>query len=275
MTASGDYHDEMRKRRPLSDRDIEDFFAGRTLPGEELLNSFAQSARVSSNGPLPLPAGELAGVLADGLTIDKGDLPVTAASKDTGPRQEPSGLPKWRRLIVATSTFLTALLTKVGMASAAAKAGLAAAVAAGALTAAGAAGALPPPVQNALSHAISDVTPINLPTTGSPAHGKPASPGVNGLDQANTTPAAGHAPTSLPAHQAGQSTINAGASDMVTPAPASAETQSANGLNQAGSTPAAGPGPTTAPNPRPITAGETSTGISNAGTHTRATHTKP
>ena len=33
----------------------------------------------------------------NGLTIDKGDLLVTAASNVTGPPREVSGLPKWRR----------------------------------------------------------------------------------------------------------------------------------------------------------------------------------
>ena len=313
MIDSGDHHDEMPKPRALSDRDIEDFFAGRTLPGEKLLNSFAQSARVSSTGPAPVPRGELARILADGLTNEKGDLPATAASKAPGPRLEASALPKWRRPIMATSTFLTAIFTKVGMASAAAKAGLTAAVAAGALTAAGAVGALPAPVQNALSHAISDITPIHLPTTASPTHGKPPSPGINGLNQANTTPAAGHAPTSLPtpSGQAGapaspgsqsstgldqaNTTPAAGhaPTSVPTPAnpgsqsgnhpsaptntapPASPGTQSTTGLNQATSTPAAGQIPSPLPTPSSLPTAGSSTGTSNAGTHTGSMPIKP
>jgi hypothetical protein len=313
MTSAGDYHDEMRKPRPLRDREVEDFFAGRPLPGEDLLNSFAHSVRASSTGPAPMVKGDLARILVDGLTIDKGDLSATAASKAAGPRTEASGLPKWRRPVVATSTFLTAIFTKVGMASAAAKVGLTAAVAAGALTAAGAAGALPGPVQNAVSHAISDISPINLPTTATPSHGKPTTPGVNGLNQANTTPAAGHAPTSLPAPtgQAGppaspgsqsstgltqatstpaaghaptslptptnpgsQSTSHPSAPTNTAP-PASPGTQSTTGLNQTSSTPAAGQTPSSVPAPTTMPAGGPSTGTSTAGSHTGSTPTKP
>lgn len=294
MTERSDYHDEMRKPRPLSDREIEDFFAGRTLPGEDLLNSFAQSARVSSTGPAPLPMGELARILADGLTTDKGDLPVTAASKANGPHREASALPKWRRPIMATSTFLTALFSKVGMASAAAKAGLTAAVAAGALTAAGAAGALPAPVQNALSHAISDISPVNLPTVGSQSHpsGRPASPGLNGLNRANTTPAAGHAPTSVPAPTHPSAPAQAGPAGGP---PSSPGSQSSTGLGQANTTPAAGHAPTSVPTPTnpgsqsgaptnaptnaapPAGSGtQSSTGGSSTGsTHTSSIPTKP
>ncbi len=202
---SSDYLSEMRKPRPLSERDIDDFFAGSSLPGEGPMNRFARSARAAASGPAPPPKGELARIFTAGLTIDKGDLPGRAASKVHGPHHEASVLPKWRQLTMAASTFLTGLIAKLGVASAATKMGLIAAVTAGAVTAAGAAGALPAPVQNAVSHAVSSVTPIKLPTDSTtkpagPATTKPASPGLNGLDQANSTPAAGHAPTALPTH---------------------------------------------------------------------------
>ena len=227
MRGDDDYPYEMRKPRPLSDRSVEDLFTGKLVPGEEDLAAFAHSVRAWAQGPVPTPTGELARLLADGLTTDKGDLPATAASKATGPRTEASGLPKWRRPLVATSSFLTAMFTKVGMASAAAKTGLAAAVAAGAVTAGAAAGALPAPVQNAVSHAVGAVLPVQLPTDGTtvpapvrpsggtaavppPAAGSqatdhpsgpPANPGSQsstGLGTANSTPAAGHAPVSVP-----------------------------------------------------------------------------
>ena len=237
MSASGDYLDEMRKPRPLSEREIEDFFAGQTIPGEDLLHSFALSARAAASGHSPPATGELGRILAVGLNIDKGDLSVRAASKVAGPQREVSALPKWRRLVMATSTFVAGLFAKLGVASAVTKTALIAAVTAGAVTAAGAAGALPAPVQNVVSHAVSDVTPIHLPTdaTAKPA-GRPADPGLNGLDQANSTPAAGHAPTSLPAHP-----IN---SDKPAGRPAD---PGLNGLDQANSTPAAGHVPTTLP----------------------------
>ncbi|MGC8513669.1 MAG: hypothetical protein ACP5P1_11665 [Acidimicrobiales bacterium] len=202
---SSDCLSEMHKPRPLSERDIDDFFAGNSLPGEGPMNRFARSARAAASGPTPPPKGELARIFTAGLTIDKGDLPVRAASKVHGPHHEASVLPKWRQLTMAASTFLTGLIAKLGVASAATKMGLIAAVTAGAVTAAGAAGALPAPVQNAVSHAVGSVTPIKLPTDSTtkpagPATTKPASPGLNGLDQANSTPAAGHAPTTLPTH---------------------------------------------------------------------------
>ena len=196
-----DYFSEMRKPRPLSERDIDDFFAGRSLPGEDPMNRFARSARAAASGPAPPPKGELARIFTAGLTIDKGDLPARAASKVHGPRHKASVLPKWRQLTMAASTLFTGLLAKLGVASAATKMGLIAAVAAGAITAAGAAGVLPAPVQNAVSHAVSSFTPIKLPTdSATNTTGRPANPGLNGLDQANTTPAAGHAPTTLPTH---------------------------------------------------------------------------
>ncbi len=248
MSHDGDYGAEMRKPRALSDRQVEDFFTG-SVAGEDLLTSFAHAARAAATGPAPLPTGELARILADGLTIDKGDLPVMAASKASGPRGEVSGLPKWRRPIVATTTLITTLIAKVGMASAAAKAGLATAALAGAFTAAGAAGALPAPVQNAVSHAVSAVTPVHLPTTAnshanpgthqpssqSGTHGRPTSPGSVGLAQANSGPAAGHAPTSTPGGK--PSSVDSGR-------PTS---PGSGGLAQANSGPAAGHAPTSTP----------------------------
>lgn len=89
-------------------------------------------------------------------------------------------------------------------------------------------------------------------TAGRPADaGRPAAPGQKGLDKANTTPAAGRAPTAVP-----------------TGRPATAGTQSSTGLDTASSTPAAGRVPTAVPSGAgaSATAGSQSTaGLSTAG----------
>ncbi len=90
---------------------------------------------------------------------------------------------------------------------------------------------------------------------------RPASPGQNGLDQANTTPAAGRAPTSVPSGR-----------------PATAGTQSSNGLTTAASTPAGAHVPTSVPagppaSTPPAGAGTQSTaGLTIAGSTPAAGH---
>ena len=298
MSGQGDYPDEMRKPRPLDDGTIEAFFAGRPLPDEDvLLGSFAGSVRAFSVHSVPVPKGELAGVLLEGLTTDKGDLLVTTGSKVTGSRPEAAALPKWRRPQVTVSGLLSALLTKLGALGLAAKTGLVMAMAAASVTAAGAAGSLPAPVQNVVGRAVNDVTPFSFPTqanshaqfggrtstTARTNHGvdgttqsslaqnqgstqkanKPAtgtdnstgtgnstSPPVNpgsqssaGLNQANTTPAAGHAPTSVPTPTNPGDQSSAPSSG----APTNPGSQSSAGLNQANTTPAAGHARTSSP----------------------------
>ena len=76
--------------------------------------------------------------------------------------------------------------------------------------------------------------PADTPDGTDPAAGRPAAPGQTGLDRANQTPAAGHAPTAVP-----------------TGRPASAGAQSSAGLGTASSTPAAGFIPSSAPPARP------------------------
>lgn len=118
--------------------------------------------------------------------------------------------------------------------SVAAKATFGVTMAAASVTAAGAAGALPAPAQNAVSAAVEAVTPFSFPDKANDkadfggkvstdardggvdgkevsedakqngeanradGAGQPTDPGQNGLDKANTTPAAGHVPTSVP-----------------------------------------------------------------------------
>lgn len=159
---------------------------------------------------------------------------------------------------------------------------------AAAVTAGGAAGVLPGPAQGAVATTVEAVTPFSFPEqadpktefggtvatdatdggvdgptvsaeaklqgeanrpadTGSTA-GRPAAPGQQGLDQANSTPAAGRVPTAVP-----------------TGRPATAGTQSSTGLDTASSTPAAGHVPTAVPSGSSATAGSQSTaGLSTA-----------
>lgn len=148
--------------------------------------------------------------------------------------------------------------------SVAAKAAFGISMAAASVTAAGAAGALPEPAQNAVSAAVEAVTPFSFPDKasdeadfgervstdardggvdgkavaedakdnghGTGEGGRPAAPGQTGLDQANTTPAAGHVPTSVPAGK-----------------PSTAGSQSSTGTDTATETPAAGNLPESVP----------------------------
>jgi hypothetical protein len=231
VTGIGDYHNEMSPRHQLDDETIEAFFAGRPLATGEsaCLAAFAEEVRLAAEGPVPVPSPALAAVLAEGFSTDKGDLPATAASNVPGPATQVAGLPKRRskRMVV------TELLAGLTMA---AKAGLGLTMAAASVTAAGAGGVLPDPVQGAVGGAVEAVTPFSFPdkaddkadfgkrvstdATDEGVDGKTiaeeakqhgaehrdsapvpenrASNGQKGLDQANTTPAAGHAPRSVP-----------------------------------------------------------------------------
>jgi hypothetical protein len=181
--------------------------------------------------------------------------------------------------------IITELLAGLSVAT---KAAFGISMAAAGVTAGGAAGVLPGPAQGAVATTVEAVTPFSFPDeadvkadfggtvatdatdggvdgatvsaeaklqgdvnrpadTGSTS-GRPAAPGQNGLDRANTTPAAGHAPTAVP-----------------TGKPATAGTQSSTGLDTASSTPAAGHVPTGVPSGPPAAAGTQSTaGLSTA-----------
>ena len=280
MSDLDDYANEMHKPRALDDRAVEAFFAGRSLPADEdLLGTFAQSVRAFSHQPAPTPRGELAAVLMDGLTIEKGDLPVTAVSNATGPRREASGLPKWRR--PRMTALLSALITKLGALGLAAKAGLAIALTAAGVTAAGAAGALPGPVQNAVSHAVSDVSPFTFPTTAN-SHavfgGKTATTAHNNHGVSGSTVSKA-AKTQGSTEKANPTTGGSGsASQGSNGAPTNPGSQSSTGLNQANTTPAQGHAPTSVPTPTnpgsqsgshptgaPTGSGSTNSGSTNSG----------
>ncbi len=86
-------------------------------------------------------------------------------------------------------------------------------------------------------------------TATNPGSGVGANTGATGLDRANQTPAAGHAPTSVPA---------------VAGAPSAPGSQASKGLNTAGSTPAAGNVPSTVPPVTPSAGAQGSTGLNTA-----------
>ncbi len=295
MSHPGDDDTEMFRRPPLDDATIEAFFTGQQA-GEELapLAGLVEDLHSVTSGPPPAPSTQLAAMLADGFSTAKGDLLVTAASNVTGPATQAAGLPTWRKKKMIIAELLAGL-------SVAAKAGFGISAAAAAVTAGGAAGVLPGPAQHAVATGVEAVTPFSFPdkandkadfggtvstdardggvdgaTVSSEAKlngeaNRPADPGQNGLDQANTTPAAGHAPTSVPGGQpttAGTPSSTGLATAGGTPAaghvptsvpagppastpPAGAGTQSTAGLGTASSTPAAGRVPTSVPSGRP------------------------
>lgn len=179
--------------------------------------------------------------------------------------------------------------------SVAAKAAFGVSMAAASVTAAGAAGVLPAPAQSAVANAVEAVTPFSFPDEvadgaefgdrvstdardggvdgravadeakengggggGGDEGGRPAEPGQNGLDQANTTPAAGHVPTSVPAGR-----------------PDTAGSQGSTGTDRAGQTPAAGHTPSSVPagppaEAPPADAGSQSSTGTDAATETPA-----
>lgn len=257
MSGSDDYDSEMFRPHPLDDATIEAFFIGQGADGELApLAGFVDNVRSVASGPVPVPSVRLAAMLAKGFSTESGDRLVTAASNVPGPARQAAGLPKRRKKKMMVAELLAGL-------SVAAKAAFGLTAAAAAVTAGGAAGVLPGPAQHAVATGVEAVTPFTFPdeaddkaefggtvstdarnsgvdgkavsadaraNAGASAGAQPSDPGQNGLDQANTTPAAGHAPTSVPSGR-----------------PASAGAQASTGLGVAGSTPAAGHVPTSVP----------------------------
>ena len=134
------------------------------------LNQFVADVRLAAS-VVPAPTPDFAEILAHGFSTDKGNLPATAASNVHGPAEQASGLPKWRTKLMSIPQFITGL-------SLAGKVMLGAGAAMAATTGAGAANALPDPVQHAVSQALAEVTPFQLPDpgrTGGEHH--PADPG--------------------------------------------------------------------------------------------------
>ena len=297
MSDAGDNDTEMFRRHRIDDAAAEAFVTGNGADEELVpLAAFADELRAMAAGPPPAASLQLAAMLAEGFSTDKGDLLVTAASSVPGPAVQVAGLPKWRTRRMIITEFIAGL-------SVATKAAFGIGMAAASVTAAGAAGALPAPAQHAVSAAVEAATPFSFPdkandnadfggTVSTDAHdggvdgkdvsedakhngdahradgagtpagaGQPTDPGQNGLDQANTTPAAGHVPTSVPAGQ-----------------PAAAGAQGSTGLDTANGTPAAGHTPESVPvgapaDTPPADAGsQSSTGLGTASTTPAAGH---
>src|SRR5690606_32581647 len=81
---SGDDVGEMTRRPRLDDRTADALFSGRIPSDREDLADVAalvESLRTAASAtPTPAPNAALAAVLADGLSTDKGELPVTVGS---------------------------------------------------------------------------------------------------------------------------------------------------------------------------------------------------
>ena len=180
MSPLGDDGPEMPRHQPFDDDAIEALLAGTTRDaGLADLASFVADVRSSAEA-FPIPSPALAAALASGLSIDKGDLPATAASNVHGPAPQVAGLPKWRRLRMKIQGFLAGL----GVAG---KVALGASLAAAATTGAGAAGVLPGPVQHVVASTVSAVTPFEFPDGGSQGGGSTDS--AAGTEPTSTTAA--------------------------------------------------------------------------------------
>lgn len=156
---SRDYVGEMTRRNRSDDRAADALFSGRVPPGHEDLAFVASlaSALRSTASKAPEPHPGLAAVLSEGLSTDKGDLPVMAGSNVHA--HEAPGLPKWRR----SKKMLEIALAKLTTLGLAAKVGIASAAVVAGATGAGAAGVLPAPAQDAVAASIEAVTPFDLP----------------------------------------------------------------------------------------------------------------
>lgn len=163
MSDVGDYDGEMRAFRPgLDDEAIEQLLAG--TPPEELadLADVIEAMRMQATRTPPRPSPELAAVLSEGLTTDKGTLPTTAARNAATPAMQGPRLPKWTR---RTRMILETALAKLAALGLTAKVGVAGAAVAAATTGAGAAGVLPDSLQDAMADAVAAVTPFQLPSS--------------------------------------------------------------------------------------------------------------
>ncbi|MGH9153414.1 MAG: hypothetical protein ACRD03_13675, partial [Acidimicrobiales bacterium] len=146
----------MLRRTQIDDAAIEAYFTGNGA-GEEFvaLAALAEDFCTMTNGAIPVPAAQLATMMAEGFSTESGDLSATAASNVPGPAPQAAGLPKWRKKKMI-GEFIAGL-------SVAAKATFGISMAAASVTAAGAAGALPDPAQNVVSAAVEAITPFSFP----------------------------------------------------------------------------------------------------------------
>lgn len=190
---ANDYLGEMTRRNRLDARTADGLLSGRVPPGCQDLADvarFVEVLRATASAP-PRPNVELAVVLAEGLSADTGDLPVTVGSNLYGPAPQVAVLPK-RRM----RKMLQVALAKLAGLGLVAKAGAASAAVVVATTGAGAAGVLPAPVQDGVADAVGTVTPFEFPSSAdasaefgqsvSTDAADPDEPGVDGPGVADT-----------------------------------------------------------------------------------------
>ncbi len=151
-------------RRSHLDDSFEQLMAGRTVPGEELLVSFAEDVHVATSAEATRPSSELVTLFAEGLSTEKGDLLVTAASNVSGPAPQAAGLPKWRK-----RNMIELALSKLAALGLAAKIGAATGVVALSGTAAAMTGVLPDPVQERVV-GVAEQVGIDIPGGKSAEH---------------------------------------------------------------------------------------------------------
>jgi hypothetical protein len=300
------HFDEMSSIRPLDDAALEAYLTGRPGAADELepLTLFAEGLEMALAGPAPAPKPNLATLLIEGFSTEKGDLPATAASNVTGPASQAAGLPKWRKKKMLVTEFLSGLAAKLAGLGLAAKLGLGVGVAAAAVGGAGAANVLPEPVQHAVATAVDTVTPFQFPDKADPhsvfgatvaadaTGASDGTPGVDGQTVADAAKQQGAANQGTGADRANNSgatgstgldraneTPAAGhvPTSLPTP-PANPGTQSSTGLDRANQTPAAGHVPTSLPTPTSVPpqasspGSQGSTGLDQAGQTPAAGH---
>jgi hypothetical protein len=153
---SGDDVDEMTRRPRLDDRSADALFSGRIPVGcedHDDVAAFSEALRAAvSATPTPVPNAALTAVLADGLSTDNGDLPVTVGSNAPAPATQGSGLPKRRR----KTKMLELLIAKLAGISLLAKTSVAGAAVIAASTGAGLTGNLPDQVQEPFDRAFAE-----------------------------------------------------------------------------------------------------------------------
>jgi len=174
----GDHDSEMLRRDRLDDRTADAVLAGHAghAPDDALadLAAFVEGVRAEATTGSARPNAMLAAVLAHGISAEKGELPVTAASNVNGPVTQVSGPPKRR-----TRKMLELITAKLAALSLVAKAGVAGAAVVATSAGAGAAGVLPDTLQGAFDDVVrgseqsEDVDPAQA-----------GEGGVNGLDVA-------------------------------------------------------------------------------------------
>lgn len=166
MSLSGDNYDEMRMQRTLDDETMEMVLSSRPTAGGEGVDDltwFVEGVRWAATGQSPRVGPQLAAILAEGLTTDKGDLPATAASNVPGPAEQVAGLPKRRR-----KQMLETILAKAFLAKAAAVLGGLTIATSGAA----AADLLPGSLQDHVAVAVEKVSPLDLPDSNDEAKDK-------------------------------------------------------------------------------------------------------